>query len=255
MTLIAFDFDGVICASASETGASAWRGAAKIWPKEFKDCPEASPERIQKFCQVRPALETGYQAILMAKMIKDGYPKEDFQNHFLDIAHKMMAEQQLTTEMLAKLFGEMRDQWIEHDLAGWLNVHDFYPGVIDAFQKLVKKHDVVILTTKQERFVKLLLENQGVDFPKERIYGLERKRKKEDWLLQFQNEGKKDIHFIEDRLGTLLRVKEIPELSGVHLHYADWGYGTAAELVQVKQDERILLLTLKQLTSLHFLDE
>ena len=54
------------------------------------------------------------------------------------------------------------------------------------------------------------------------------------------------IHFVEDRLETLLRVESEPALENVKLHYADWGYGTEEHLAVAKSDPHIEVLSLDQ---------
>ena len=102
----------------------------------------------------------------------------------------------------------------------------------------------MILTTKQERFVKAWLGHFDVDFPAEDIIGLDRKTPKEETLAELVRANKKNIHFVEDRLKTLQRVAAIPSLKRVNLHYADWGYGTPAELHEAKNISRVNIITL-----------
>ena len=54
--LYAFDFDGVICDSAIETGITGWRVASKMWPDMPSDIPS---NMLDDFRQVRPLIETG----------------------------------------------------------------------------------------------------------------------------------------------------------------------------------------------------
>ena len=87
-----------------------------------------------------------------------------------------------------------------------------------------------IITTKQERFVERLLAHHGVQFDATRIYGLDRRMKKEAVLRELMERhpgGPTD--FIEDRLGTLKRLSMQPDLASVRLHIACWGYNTEAE--------------------------
>ncbi|NLF92618.1 MAG: HAD family hydrolase [Oligosphaeraceae bacterium] len=249
MSLLALDFDGVICDSAAETAASAWRCARQLWPADFPE-PEAPAKAISAFCTVRPFLETGYQSILMLKMLQEKLPQEAFQKDLEHHLARLMQETALGPAELKRLFGDCRDQWIQQDLTGWLNTHRFYPGVIAALQQALSRKEVVILTTKQERFVLQLLSGQGVDCPAAQVWGLERQPKKELALLQFLNQGAQEIIFVEDRLQTLELVASIPALDRVRLCYAPWGYGTPAELTRARQSDRVRLLTLPEFVSL-----
>ena len=68
--IVALDFDGVLCDSARETALSAWRAGAVYWPEW--DRAAASESQIGRFIQLRPHLETGYQSVLIMRMIADG---------------------------------------------------------------------------------------------------------------------------------------------------------------------------------------
>ena len=69
MNLYALDFDGVICDSAIETGITGWKVARQIW----QDMPDQTPpEMITLFRQVRPVMETGFEAILIMRLLHEG---------------------------------------------------------------------------------------------------------------------------------------------------------------------------------------
>jgi len=122
--------------------------------------------------------------------------------------------------------------------------------VADALNQILQTGcKVMILTTKQERFVSAQLQHFGVNFPIENIWGLERKRKKEELLAVQLKSNPTAIHFVEDRLETLLRVESEPSLENVQLHYADWGYGTAEQLAVAINDPHIEVLSLDKFNS------
>ncbi|MBR6371575.1 MAG: hypothetical protein IKS20_00190 [Victivallales bacterium] len=88
------------------------------------------------------------------------------------------------------------------------------------------------------------LKSRGVDFPEENIFGLDRKRKKEEHLRDILAENPRELHFVEDRLETLRRSEALPELDCVKLHYATWGYGTALDNQMAMEDTRLTTHTL-----------
>lgn len=246
LRMLALDFDGVICDSAAETAGSGWKAARKIWPKLFADeLPDA--DAVAAFRKVRPYLETGYQAILLTKLVQEGVSPDaigaDAEGQF----ERIMREKSLTREGLIALFGETRDTWIRKNEAEWLAWHGFFPGVLDALNAALKSGwRVMILTTKQERFVAAALENAGVHFPTDEIYGLDRHCKKEAMLLSLLKQNPAELHFVEDRLNTLLRIESESRLESVILHYADWGYGTKADTEAADDDPHINVLSLEQ---------
>ena len=50
---------------------------------------------------------------------------------------------------LVKHFGDVRDQWIKDDLAGWLAPNQIYDGVADPVRSAMASDEVYIVTTKQ----------------------------------------------------------------------------------------------------------
>ncbi len=245
MTFFALDFDGVLCDSAAETAASAWKCAWELWPDLLKTQPIPS-EMIEGFLRVRPFLETGYQSVLMIRMLLEKQPLSAYQNELEAHCRRLLQNSALDAATLIWKFAESRDRWIRENQQEWLNSHRFYPGSIAALRKALGRQEVRILTTKQERFARLLLEGQGIHFPESKIWGLEKKKAKEDLLEEFIQEGAGSIIFIEDRLETLLRVAARPQLAKVRLFYALWGYGTEAEKQQAREHSAITCLELEQ---------
>ncbi|MBP5638746.1 MAG: ribonuclease III [Victivallales bacterium] len=247
--ILALDFDGVICDSAAETAASAWHVAHTLWPTQFV-LPDIPSDMTEKFRAARPYLETGFQAIIMLKILMDGNPVDFFKENFAAKIEDVMASCHLTKPELVKAFGNARDQWISSDLDGWLSLHGLYPGTIKALKTALTNHKVLILTTKQERFVSAILKQQGIDFPETCIYGLDRKISKETELATLVGAKKTNIHFVEDRIETLLKIKANPVLKRVKLHYAPWGYGTSEQLEIAKADSKIDILSLETFAEL-----
>jgi phosphoglycolate phosphatase-like HAD superfamily hydrolase len=228
--IIALDFDGVICDSAGEMAISAWRAAAQLWPAEFAG--EAPADFVEDFRRLRPGLETGYQSILLARLLRDGVELT------AESAVAATAAVPHDRDELVRLFGATRDAWIAGDLPGWLAAHRFYPGALDFLRRSQACARVVVITTKQTRFAQALLE--GVLAP-EAVFGLET-GDKVGTLCELRKEDA-DVHFVEDRLDTLLRVADCPDLGSVHLYLVDWGYNTSAQRREAGQHPRIQVLT------------
>lgn len=250
MRFWALDFDGVICDSARENGHSAWRCAHALWPDEFPGS-EAPAELLDGFCRMRPYLETGYQSPLMMLMLRRQMPLAAFSCEFEHHCDALSREKRMDRHALVEAFGAQRDRWIAADPAGWLASHGFYPGIIAALRAAQQRGTgLIILTTKQERFVRLLLQGQGLDFPAERIYGLERQRRKEYYLEEYLQAGNESFGFVEDRFATLTRVAAVPALQPVSLFFAEWGYSTPPEIADARRHARIRTLTLAAFTAM-----
>ncbi|CAI5946939.1 unnamed protein product [Closterium sp. NIES-65] len=127
-------------------------------------------------------------------------------------------------EELVELFGAVRDEWMRHDLPGWIAANAMYAGVPEALQKA--ESPLYIVTTKQTRFaLALLRELAGVDFPEDKVFGL-------------------GTGFVEDRLATLRNVISTPQLDGWHLYLGTWGYNTEQERQDAAQIPRIQIVDL-----------
>ncbi|MDT8389907.1 MAG: HAD family hydrolase [Lentisphaeria bacterium] len=240
--LFVFDFDGVVCDSARETGISAWKAGRKLWKEWAEEHPPAAA--LQRFCQLRPFLETGYQAVGMMRMAMDhpALPRELTVDDVVEWIESFYAEQGMTREDMVTLFGQTRDEWITADPAGWLGEHRFFPGVVDLLTRLRARGDVVILSTKQERFIHQLLAGAGLDFSSESVFGLERQAPKKVTLAQFVKDRGDDaapVCFVEDRLETLEDVMGVPDLAGVKLFLVDWGYSTDEQRRRAADTDRI----------------
>nr|VFK78514.1 MAG: Phosphoglycolate phosphatase, HAD superfamily [Candidatus Kentron sp. SD] len=229
MTLLALDFDGVLCDSAREMGISAWKALAMI--RTERSSPLPPDGLLAAYELARPIIETGHEAVLVMKLLNEGIALSDLLGDFPGCQARLMAEMGWDHEGLRRSFGAARDRWIEADADQWSSLSPFFPGVGAFLRKLtVAPLDTYIITTKQERFVRRLLDYNDIDFPSERIFGLERGVPKENILLDLLTRyPDRRLCFVEDRLATLVRVMGKPELVAVRLYLADWGYNTDSD--------------------------
>ncbi|MEE4376657.1 MAG: HAD family hydrolase [Candidatus Competibacteraceae bacterium] len=240
MHIFALDFDGVLCDSASESVVTAWRAGTQIWPDWHG--LEPPPDYFNRFLALRSLIETGYQTVLLLRLIALGHSDAVISRQFHKLSEQLLEEIHYPAAYLAQIFGTARDEWIERDLPGWLDRQRFYPDVLDNLMNLPPDTEWFILTTKQERFAQLLLSQAGINVPGERIFGLERNQSKEvtlDYWLRDPNFSGARFHFVEDRLATLLRVVERDRLAAVQLYLASWGYNTEEERLRAQQHPRI----------------
>ncbi|MCX7097290.1 MAG: HAD family hydrolase [Methylococcales bacterium] len=222
--IYALDFDGVICDSAVETGVTGWKAASRIWT----DMPPQIPaEMIGQFRLVRPIIETGYEAILAMRLLYLGETVEAIYNGYGDMIADLLNGAQITVDELKTLFGQTRDSWIAHDLAGWVAMNHLFAGVADKLQAMGQQCVWYVITTKQERFVKHILSAYGIVLEDGRIFGLDRNMSKVAVLGQVvKAHPAHTVHFVEDRLPTLLNVAKDASLADVKLIFALWGYNT-----------------------------
>lgn len=229
----AYDFDGVICDSAVETAITGWKAAGQLW----NDMPtETPPDMIEKFRQIRPIIETGYEAILAMRLLYLGADSTAIYRDYHKKTQQLLQQAAIGVDELKKLFGDTRDRWIAQDLASWIAMNPLFPGIAEKLQKLGKTETWYVITTKQERFVKQILHANAIELADERIFGLDRNLSKAEVLKDLsKTHPEQELQFIEDRLPTLINVQKHPELATVKLLFALWGYNTDEDKLRAKQ--------------------
>ena len=167
------------------------------------------------------------------------------------MAQQLLKQWGLEAADIGKQLDQTRDESIATDAANWLSLHRFYPGVAEKLRSILASSvKLLIITTKEGRFVQQLLQQQGVQLPQECIIGKESKRPKPQVLRELQAQAPPNsplsLWFVEDRLKTLQSVQQQPDLNAVKLYLADWGYNTPSERESIRRDQRIQLLSLSQ---------
>jgi len=257
-TILALDFDGVICDGLIEYFQTTWRAYVQIWHPTNKTVPDhlASP-----FYRLRPVIETGWEMPVLLHALIQGVPEAEILAQWSALVQRYQAEYQLDAKQVAQQVDGVRDAWIAEDLEYWLAQHRFYPGVIDRLKGIIEASQTqsspvgtypVIVTTKEGRFARQLLQQQGVELADSQIIGKEIRQPKYKTLRQLiqrfsdRTDGPVTLWFIEDRLKTLQLVQQQPDLASVRLFLADWGYNTAAAKETANRDAHIRLLSLDQ---------
>lgn len=129
--VILSDFDGVICDSVGESSISAIRAARVLWPDLKIGDPE--PWMLDAMRAVRPVVETGYENVLLARMLVETGATDadsDFVKPILKnwaaIRDKLIDEWGVSKERLIEVFGNVRDKWIEEDIDSWVQANQLY---------------------------------------------------------------------------------------------------------------------------------
>jgi phosphoglycolate phosphatase-like HAD superfamily hydrolase len=244
-TILALDFDGVVCDGLIEYFEVAWRTYCQIW-SPINDTP---PDDLAlRFYRLRPVIETGWEMPVLIKALIEGFNDDQILQSWTTITPQILAADKLEAKAVSTKLDHLRDEWIQTDLNGWLSLHKFYPGVIERLKiTLESEVQLYIVTTKEGRFVKQLLQQEGVNLPPENIFGKEVKRPKYETLRELINKANTQnvsLWFVEDRLKTLQLVQQQSDLNHVKLFLADWGYNTQPEREAGKNDQRIQLISL-----------
>ena len=249
-TLLALDFDGVICDGLIEYFATTKKTYNKIWQADSETITDKFAE---VFSQLRPVIETGWEMPILLRSLVLGITPETILSQWHLIREQIVTQENLDKKLISHTLDSTRDDWINNNLDDWLSLHRFYPGILDKLQQIINSDCYFyIVTTKEGRFVKQLLKKQGIELAANNIIGKECKRPKYETLRLLQNDisgSDISIWFMEDRLKTLELVKQQPDLSEVQLFLADWGYNTELERAKAQQDPDIKLISLEQFTN------
>mmetsp|Transcript_17971 Transcript_17971/g.29844 ORF Transcript_17971/g.29844 Transcript_17971/m.29844 type:complete len:266 (+) Transcript_17971:21-818(+) len=240
----ALDFDGVLVDSADETGYSAFRATKRLWPDIF--LPDLQPEDIiSRFRKLRPVIETGYENILLMRLMMEGVDDSKILSSFRKLKVELLARLNVPKDELIQRFGRERDLWIEEDPATWIAINRFFPGTVDAVN--FSSSPVFVITTKQRRFCTLLLSSAGVTLPDEHIFAVPTGLEKAEIIQQLMQRDDcqgRTFHFVEDRLDTLEAVASVPGMKNVRLYLARWGYNTKEERDRALETPNVRLLDL-----------
>jgi phosphoglycolate phosphatase-like HAD superfamily hydrolase len=238
----AFDFDGVICDSARESGLTAWHAAHDLWPERVDSTP--STDFIARFPGLRSVIETGHENLAVVDLVVNGYSDDEILAGFPALCDEVIARGKADAMSMRQAFGRARDAWLHGDEAGWLEAQSSYPGIVDLINAL--DEPICIITTKEDRFTRKLVARFGIRVNAERIYALE----------SFEGGGKRSVlerlaaefparqlHFFEDRLATLEPLRGSPM---ARLYLVDWGYNTASERARAAASEGIEVLNMER---------
>ena len=240
--ILALDFDGVVCDGLIEYFQTAWRAYCELFKPEDPKPPEGLAEQ---FYPLRPVVETGWEMPILLHALLLGTGSEAILTDWAILAPQLTLKAGLEQSQAAAAVDGVRDRWIQADLSHWLAQHRFYPGVIDRIQLAMEHVEVFIISTKEGRFIRQLLEEAGVAIDSEHILGKEVKQPKYESLRQLQSQYSPHIWFVEDRLKALIAVEQQTDLQGVGLFLADWGYNTAGDRQQAESHSQIRLLSLQ----------
>jgi len=239
---VAFDFDGVVCDSARETGVTAWLAGAGLFPgADGQNHPDA--ELLEGFCLARPLLETGFEALVImyrlavlkespVSMLGSPHPAKD-----METALQKMG---VPREELKDRFQRARDEWIARNEREWLSQNGFYAPVVAAMKRLIARSvSVYVVTTKHASFAAKLLASVGVNLPPDRLFGLGSGKKREVLsALAREREAALggSLVFIEDRVETLRDVAQHASVAAT-LVVAGHGYNTAEERRRAREED------------------
>ena len=90
---------------------------------------------------------------MQVRTLLEGSTTDEILEHWDTLLPDKMQEWQLDRDEMVKMFGDVRDQWMQQDMEGWLAPNRIYDGVDTALQHALESDscEVYIVTTKQVR--------------------------------------------------------------------------------------------------------
>lgn len=248
MKILVSDFDGVICNGLKEYFYSSKLAYEEIWQKDIT----GDLDDLQSaFNLLRPVIETGWEMPLLLRVLTEGETPENILKNWQIIREKnlnILEKQAIEIKTISKALDFVREKQINNNLEKWLDLHIFYDGVINKIKYLIKQDiKLYIITTKESKFTRNLLEKEGIFLPKNTVMGKEVKRPKYESLrliIKTEKVKSSDICFMEDRLEALELVNQQEDLREVKLFFALWGYNDELAKVKAKHNPQINTLSL-----------
>lgn len=244
-TILALDFDGVICDGLKEYFQTTQLAYNQLWNR---DNQTNTNDLASSFYRLRPVIETGWEMPVLLRALVLGFSEANILQDWPTIAENLVSSEQLNPKDIADKVDTIRDNWIETNLDGWLDLHEFYPGIVERLRQIyASSTQIYIVTTKEGRFVKRLLGQQGIEISANSLIGKECKQPKYQTLreiLAANNQTPENLWFVEDRLKTLYSIEQHSDLQKVSLFLAEWGYNTESARKSASLNPRIHLLSL-----------
>lgn len=259
------DFDGVVIDSEPEVTASALMAAALRWPALFNDAtvtPGTRQQLLAGMRAVRPVLVRGFEAMVMLRMLLADPGSTQLRDKILGGWHEILGQQLLEwgedEKDLTRFFEATRNKWMAEHTQAWMRQQQPYAGVREALAEC--PYPTYIASSKAAHRVSALSgEVLGLDLPADspRLYAslLPPEEKKAEALRSICARPlcaspSTAVHFVDDRLDTLLAVRDQPDLARVKLYLAGWGYCTAQERAAAAAAKGIQVLALPQFCEL-----
>ena len=187
-SILALDFDGVVCASSSESSFSSIVAAQRFWPAACGDI--INPDLVDStnsyapllslkgspFDQIRaavnelrPIIETGYENMLIVRSLYETLQSSGTisaatmqKTWSATYRDQLLKDYGTNKDEMVSYFGKIRDDLIAENLQAWVALNPVYPSVHRSLASVWGKLDYTIITTKQERFVRAILETNGI---------------------------------------------------------------------------------------------
>jgi len=236
--MIALDFDGVIADTLEQIAIDAYNAYKTIFKIKkpsltLKDYRKTiTPSFMEGFRSMMSfSRAPGHVVAIIHAMEHQAIiaDQKDFDRYLEHLPHKDWADE---------LF---RQRYIFQKQEGWQDMVHPFPGVV-AFMKLKK---AAILTNKDRKTVKLILDHFNVSFQESHIYGKDISTDKREKLGLIAKDFSCEISgitVIDDNLANLIELKGL----GARCFLASWGYNNEKQRKEARK-HNIQVIAMKDL--------
>ena len=226
--LFLFDFDGVIVNGMNEYWHSSLLACDKFLNSSAIKVENYFYSKVPNtFKEIRPWVKYGWEMVIIVhEIIKIQNPlndnnKNEFINNYHQNCQKILQNRSWVKEDLQQFLDESRRYQIDKDFEKWVNLHNPFYEVVD-FIRYLKERNIKtgIITTKGEMFARQILEKLKI-YP-EFVFGYEAGTKLK--IASKLSKKYEIIGFIEDRIQTLIEIKQNNLTKNIPCFLADWGY-------------------------------
>jgi phosphoglycolate phosphatase-like HAD superfamily hydrolase len=227
MSVIAFDFDGVLVDSSPEIRHTALVTWSSLRPEsDLQARWQADPEVRRRMDDLIP-LGNRAEDFGVACRILDENLTIATQSAY-DAFKSAIDSDWL--ERYHRAFYDSRAALREQDPRGWIALQRTYPGVLEALRRHRARHTYAIATAKDGASVRKLLAAAGADalFPRHLLFDKDTgvvKTAHLEAIAAATGTAVSDLTFIDDKVNHLQAVASL----GIRAVLADWGHNTPRE--------------------------
>jgi len=227
MTVLALDFDGVICNSAEEVLQTALGSWLEISPDSLLQSEvESRPERRAAFQGLVPLGNRAEDFGIALHILENNLDVNDQREY--DRIRDALGPEWL--DRFHDLFYRTRNRLRTEDPKRWLSLHTTYPAFIEVLERHQHSTTLAVATAKDGNSVRLLLAHFGIDrlFRDELILDKETGVAKTAHLKILANRvgcEPAKVTFVDDKLNHLQATAPL----GVRGVLAGWGHNTTRE--------------------------
>lgn len=214
------DFDGVICDSIYECFLVAYNAYLRVEGQNVNKLLFTSSETLKRyFVRNRHFVRPAREYYILFKWYEMFHGKDLSLRRF----KQLNAEYIDKCTKFSSIFYVVREEFRSKSKDKWLKLNQVYPGVIKGIYELSSFFKVYILTTKDRKSVKLILDNKGLTIKDEIIYSKENNSSKIDSakvILRKNNCKPGNAWFVDDNIEYLDELSSL----GINCCLARWGF-------------------------------